>query len=230
MAVSFINVGTGTADTGVTTLTVTAPASIQNDDVLIAAIAVRPNTTPITPPAGWACIRKQDTSLTTASQLALYWKLAAGESGNYVFTLDGTSTGACGGILCFRGVSKTYPINREASQETAAAGTHATPDITTTETDTFIVAALGFANRNTTSPPGAIGGDAAMDERVDITPGVGSNINLSMATCTHAAASATGAKVFTDNGPDAADSGRTGILALRQAEVVTGVSVAWEQG
>ena len=60
---------------------------------MAASIAFRPNTAVITPPAGWALIRRLDNGAVSANSLAIYGKVAtASEPASYTWTLS-TSTG-----------------------------------------------------------------------------------------------------------------------------------------
>jgi len=64
----------GNADVGVThilalrpALRIPLPAGTTQNDVMIAAIAVQPNTAAITPPTGWTLVNRIDNAIATAS-------------------------------------------------------------------------------------------------------------------------------------------------------------------
>lgn len=97
--VSFVS---SSANAGASTsLIVTAPAGIQDDDILIAyAHNYNAARKTITPPTGFT---EAVFHGTTSSQMAyLWWKRAASESGNYTFTTEAT-TAFSAHILVFRG-------------------------------------------------------------------------------------------------------------------------------
>src|SRR5438046_4016113 len=93
---------------GSNTLTITKPAGVVQDDVMIASIAVGPSTVTITPPAGWGLVRRTDNASGTTNSLAAY-KLPAGAAGpaSYDWTLSAGHTGAAGGIQAVSGADPT---------------------------------------------------------------------------------------------------------------------------
>ena len=146
-------------------LTITKPTGTVEDDVLIASIGVRPNTTGITPPTGWTLVRRVDTTGPDANSLAVYrLKAGASEPASYTWTLTGVSASS-GGIQSFTGVDTTTPIDVENGQATASGLTHATPSIVTTFPNTMLVTSHTFASTSTWTPP------AGVTEGVDATSG-----------------------------------------------------------
>jgi hypothetical protein len=196
-------------------LTISKPTGTAQNDVMIASIAVRPNTVTITPPAGWTLVRRMDSATGTSNSLAIYRKAAgASEPASYTWTLS-THTGAAGGIQTFTGVDTTNPINVENGWATAAATTHSTPDVTTTVANTMLVTSHAVANADTWSPP------FGMTEAFDI---LGANEAIEGSYVLQAAAGATGPKTATDLGPDGVDGGNAHILALRPSLTCGAVS------
>ncbi|MDZ4343570.1 MAG: hypothetical protein U1E51_14190 [Candidatus Binatia bacterium] len=148
MAVTFQAVGAMTGGAGVTSLTVTAPASAA-DDILVAQIASPAGHT-VSPPDGtWT---EFVSSLNGALRSYLFWKRATGSGGNFVFPASG-ATNLYGVISAWRGaITSATPIDATAP----SVSNNASSDIVTyaafnpTETDAFVVA-CGFYNDNLTT-------------------------------------------------------------------------------
>jgi RHS repeat-associated protein len=191
-------------------LTLNKPAGTTVNDVMIAAIGLRPSTATLTPPAGWTLVRRMDNPAENANSLAVYRKVAgAAEAGSYAWTLAG-ATHAVGGIQSFSGVDTANPIDVEAGQATANALTHATPSVVTTVANTMVVSSHTFSSAATWTPP------AGMTESFDIASPTAPNIAgqaIEGNRVVQAAAGATGIK--TANAANDADVGNTHILALR---------------
>ena len=95
-----------------TNTTITAPAGIQNGDILILAFLVGGASPPTaTLPAGFAVLQgpseATDGSFIARRQLA--WKVASSESGNY--TVTHTSSASQGVMLCVSGASGSTPVS-----------------------------------------------------------------------------------------------------------------------
>jgi len=150
------------AGSGVLTLTIATPVGTAAGDVMLAAVAVRPNTAVITPPGGWTLVRRQDNAATNANSLAVYRRVAlVNEPADHSWTLS-TSTGAAGGIAAFCGVDTSTAIDVDAGQTTGSGLSHAAPSVTTTVTDTMLFTAHAFASAATWTPP------ASMTEAFDV--------------------------------------------------------------
>ena len=197
------------ATTGVNSLTINKPTGTVNGDVMIAAIGIRPNTASITAPSGWTLIKRTDQSGGTASSQALYWKAAgSSEPSNYTWTFS-SSTGSAGGIATFYNVNTANPVNVSGGQATGSALAHSTPSVTTTATNTMVIAVQSFASCATWTPP------AGMTEIVDVSSDAVPNavgISLNMSWVRQAAIGATNAKSATASGD--ADVGVAQIVAL----------------
>lgn len=116
MAITQIAAGAIAADNAITSVTVTAPACAA-DDILIAMVANRSATANvISPPAsnGWTEITQANGGA-NQFQYALFWKLATGSAGDFVFTkASDDNVTFCGAIVAYRGQHLTVPIDATA--------------------------------------------------------------------------------------------------------------------
>ncbi|MEK6208761.1 MAG: DUF6701 domain-containing protein [Pseudomonadota bacterium] len=207
------------------TITINKPAGTIQNDVMIASFGFRTNQpglstdVGITPPTGWALVRRLDNPGPTDSGLAVY-QLAAGaaEPASYTWDLSCTATcatngfqAAAGGITSFSNVNTTTPVDVENGQNTAI-GAQTAPSVTTTVANAMLVASHSYATAGPWAPPPASGGDAAMTEAVDVLSGAQST---EMSYVLHAAAGATVGKQATPTPDD--DVGNAHILALQPA-------------
>lgn len=205
-------------------LTITRPAGTLANDVMVASMGFRTNQpglstdVTITPPAGWTLVRRNDNAGPTDSGLAVYQRVAGGaEPANYTWRFTCIATcatngfsAAAGGIVGFSNVNTTTPVDVENAQNTPAAASHFTSDVTTTVANAMLVTAHSVPNANTWQNPPPSG----MTQGFQVRSGA-ETIQASWAL--QAAAGATGQKQATDLGPDAADVGNAHILALRPA-------------
>jgi outer membrane protein assembly factor BamB len=200
-------------------IAITKPAGILKGDVLIAVIAVRPDTLTITVPAGFTLERRQDQTTGNPNSVAVYRKIAtASEPANYTFTATG-NTGIAGGIMAFSGVDNTTPVDVSASSAIVSGTAFAAPSITTTVANTMIVTAHEFSSSERWTPP------TGMTEAVDVAslaPSNSGGVAVEGNYTTQAAIGATG--TLTANAAGNADTGATVTLALRP--VVCGGTVA----
>jgi hypothetical protein len=159
MAIAFRSIASTTYASRTNT-TVTAPASIANDDILIAAIFAGANAgaPAITPPTGFTELLRsptQATDMTFFGQFHVYWKRAASESGSYVFTHATGSTQA--GIVAISGVPSTgtpiftYSVNSLVNA--IGATTTATGITTGAANDLLLYIAHDWAGGGALSPP-----------------------------------------------------------------------------
>ena len=195
-------------------LNVATPSGTTANDVMIAAIGVRPATVAITPPSGWTLVRRVDNG--TNISLAVYRKVAgASEPASHAWGVSG-ATYAVAGIQSFAGVDTTNPIDVENGQATATSLTHATPSVTTTTANTMLVTAHTFATSTTWNPP--TGMTEGYDVQVQpVAAGLGQSVEGNYAV--QAAAGASGAKTATANGGAGDEgAGATHIMALRPAQ------------
>jgi len=203
-------------DTGVTSLVINRPAGTVAGDVMIAAVAVRPNGITITAPAGWTLIRRTDNAATNPNGQATYRKMAAaGEPASYTWTIGATHTGAAGGIMTLYGVNGAAPVDVENGQTTASGLNHAAPTVTTTRAYDMIVTSHSFSSSATFTPP------AGMTEAVDIASEAPNavGITLEMNYVVQPAAGVSGAKTATASND--ADVGVGQTVALARATTAT---------
>jgi hypothetical protein len=200
------------AASGTLSLTISKPSGTVEGDVMIASIAVRPDTAVITAPANWTLVRRVDNANPNANSLAVYYKVAgASEPADYTWTFS-TSTGSAGGIQSFLGADQGNPINVENGQNTASGLTHATPSVITTVNNTMLVTSHAFTSSATWTPPGGM--TEVFDVASETVPAA-SGISIEGNCVIQAAAGATGAKTATASND--ADVGNTHILALKPA-------------
>lgn len=200
------------APSGTLSLTINKPSGTVEGDVMIASIAVRPDTAAITAPADWALVRRVDNANPNANSLAVYYKVAgASEPADYTWTFS-TSTGSAGGIQSFLGADQGNPISVENGQNTASGLTHATPSVITTVNNTMLVTSHAFTSSATWTPPGGM--TEVFDVASETVPAA-SGISIEGNCVIQAAAGATGAKTATASND--ADVGNTHILALKPA-------------
>jgi len=134
-------------------ITINKPTGTAKGDVLIAAIAVRPQTVTITAPAGWTLVNRQNNAGGNANSLAVYSKVAtATEPASYAWSFS-ANTGNEGGIQAFAGVDNTTPINVFAGTTTGSGTTHTAPGVTTTVTNTMIVTAHEYSSSDRWTAP-----------------------------------------------------------------------------
>jgi len=188
------------------------PSGTVAGDVMIASIAVRPNTATITPPSGWTPVQRVDNSAGTES-LAIYQRTVDASDSSvtgYVWSTSG-ATFAMGTIQSFSGVDTANPIDVWNGQATASSTTHVTPDVTTTVANTLLVTTHAMSSGSVywTPPTG-------MTEIVDVEVGsTTGGIALEGSTAVQATAGATGAKTATNGANTTPYPGVTHILALR---------------
>jgi len=200
------------APSGTLSLTINRPSGTSVGDVMIASIAVRPNTASITEPVGWTLVRRTDNASANANSLAVYYKVATGsEPANYSWTFS-TSTGSAGGIQTFSGVDTTNPIDVENGQNTANGLTHATPSVNTTVANTMLVTSHGFTSSATWTPPAGM--TEAFDVASQAVPNAG-GIAIEGNWAIQVAAGATGTKTATASNDS--DVGNAHVLALKPA-------------
>jgi hypothetical protein len=193
--------GAASASDAGTSLTISKPAGVVNNDVLIAAISYIGGTTnSVTAPPGWTLVRRIDNDNTVG--LAIYRKIAANEGASYTWTLS-LSESVSGGIQAYAGVDTTTPIDVEAGQPTPFGTSHSTPSVTTTGPNEMLVTSFMVNSTTTFTPPGG------ETERYDVASGDTTSEGNDQP---QAAAGATGIKTATagDVGVGAAH-----ILALR---------------
>lgn len=182
-----------TANATTTSLTINKPTGVVQNDLLIATLAARGNTT-ITAPAGWTQVQRTNNG--TNETLAIFYRVATATdiaATNYVFTLS-ASVGVAGAILRYTGADPRFPIDASAIATGNSANATA-PAVTTTVADTTVVRVAGIPNNGALTVP------AGTTQRVNIVRDPAGNTNdtrLGVADATQAAAGATGTAAFTN--------------------------------
>jgi hypothetical protein len=214
--ITFRGASTGTAASGDLTLTINLPPGTAANDAMAASIAFRPNTAVVTPPAGWALIRRLDNGGGSPNSLAIYGKVATiSEPASYTWTFN-TSTGSAGGIQSFTGADLTNPFDGDNAASTVSALTHTAPGMTTTAANDMIVTTHSFASGATWTRP--TGMTEAFDVSSTTVPDA-LGISVLGSYTVQAAVGATGNKTATASND--ADTGNAHILAIRPAPAGT---------
>ena len=191
-------------------LTINKPAGTVQNDVMIAAIAVRPETGTITPPSGWTLVNRYDNANANQNSLAIYYRVAgASEPANY----NGRSQrrpARPGGIQSFSGVSTSNPIQASNGGNTPNGLNHAAPSVTTSVANEMLVSAHAFTSAASwTQPTGMTEAYEAASVAVPDIAGISIEGNYQK----QAAAGASGTKTATASND--ADVGNAAIVALR---------------
>lgn len=220
--ISFIsansNASTG-SNSSTTTLTITKPSGTASEDILIASITIRPDTSTIATPSGWSLIRTLIQTNNRESRLAIYYHIVSSyEPSSYSWEITkhgGSSTdGISGGIIAFRGVDILSPIDVEDGSTTSSSTSHSTPSVTTTVANTMLVTSHEYTSSEWWTPPSGM--IEAVNERSE---NGGSGISLEMNYQLQASIGATGIKTADASG--SSDSGAAHIIALRPASAVS---------
>lgn len=204
-------------------LTITKPTGTVSGDVLVAAIAIRPETLTITPPSGWSLVLSQANTNTQANAVAVYTKVAgASEPTSYTWSFSAGSTGSSGGIAAFTGVDSVTPVNVSGGATTGVSASVSVnaPSVTTTVANTMLVTVHADSNANTWAPP------SGMTEAFDtssVTPinDVGESVELNYLA--QSSIGSTGVKTATveqTSGSPTPDVGEGIALALTPSGVV----------
>lgn len=195
--------GSGTTNT----LTINKPTGTIANDVMVAAIVMRPLSATVTPPTGWTEIHQ---SAGNVPKLITYWKVASGsEPASYQWTIGNSPSNIVGGIVSVVGVRVSGPVDVAAGQSVAASLAFPTPNITTTVHNDLLLSVHTFATSASWSGP------SGMTEAVDLaslTVPNDSGISIAMFHGAKATAGATGA--LTATASYGADVGNTQIIAL----------------
>ncbi|MEW5893247.1 MAG: LamG domain-containing protein [Pseudomonadota bacterium] len=182
-----------TAVGGSNSITLTYPAGIAADDLLIAQVTVRGNRT-ITPPAGWTLISRVNRG-TTLTQ-AIFRKFAAASNPpSEVWSINGSVRGV-GAMAAYRGVDPFNPIDVFSARTNGSSTSITADSVTPTVSGVWLVGLFAHALGGVSIAP-----PATMTERVErvLTPSPASNgIALELADEAYAGGTApTGTRVAT---------------------------------
>ena len=227
MAVAFRSID-NTTYASRTNTTVTAPAGIVDDDILLlfglTAAATASET--MTPPAGFSAVSlasgTNPTTVVDGSSFNLrvwaWWKRAASESGDYTIThASNNSQGAC--IAISGAIASGDPVDAATSHDESAGagGATSTGDaVTTTVADTLLV----FFGHDWADTGNDLTAPTGMTERLDVAPLVYA------ATQDIAATGSTGNRTMTNNSSGAQQSPwATYMIAIKPPAVGGGLSI-----
>jgi hypothetical protein len=209
-----------------TALTINVPAGTTTGDVMVAAIALKTSSITITPPAGWTSLNRVNQAAGDPNAQELFYRVATGsEPASYTWNFSAAVFGAVGGVVSYRGVDTSSPIDVYGGNVTASATTHTATGVTTTTSNAMVVTAHSFASAETWTPP------AGMTERVDrasITASNAAGMALEMSDVLQLTAGATGNKTATAAGN--ADTGVAQILALKRGAANYHYAISFPSG
>ena len=212
--------------TAVSALTINVPAGTVANDVMVAAIALKSASITITPPAGWTSLNRVNQAAGDSNAQEIFYRIAAGsEPASYTWNFSAAVFGAAGGVVTYRGVDTTTPIDVFGGNVTASATTHTATGVTATANNTMVISTHSFSSAETWSPP------AGMTERVDIaslTVANAGGISLEMNEVLQLAAGATGDKTATASGN--ADTGVAQILVLKKGAANYHYAISFPNG
>ena len=123
--------------------TLTPPAGLTNGDILIATLLIARGTAPFTPslPAGFAEFgtATQVTDGGLVADLHIYWKRAASESGDYVFTTVTTEHNTQGVMKAYSGCKASGTPLAATSNNTGTGSAASGTSITTTAANSWLL-------------------------------------------------------------------------------------------
>lgn len=201
-------------------ITVTAPTGIQDGDFLIGSANVegQPIAEIWATPSGFTLIDSNNDQTGRDRSHGLWYKIASGESGDYTFEIEGTTSGedrsAC--ISVYRGVDNTTPLDVayvEANHYSDFSNTPTpTPDAITTNTDgAFVIVTSAIVPTVITSGIAPSGYTLVVDEKAV------ANLHLAYKEVANAGTETPGAWQHT--GGAAGDESSTFTIALKPASV-----------
>jgi Family of unknown function (DUF6701)/Concanavalin A-like lectin/glucanases superfamily len=197
-------------------LTINLPVGTASGDLMVAAIAVRPSSVNITPPAGWSAqaAALQNASGNSSRQQIFYRVAGGAEPASYTWLFDSAHTGAVGGIVSYSGVDTAAPFDAFGGNLTPQGGDsnlqHRALAVTTTVADAMVISTHSFTSADTWTPP------AGTTERVDAASQATPNavgVALEINSVLQPVAGSTGDKVATAAGNG--DTGSATLMALR---------------
>jgi hypothetical protein len=144
--------------TGLTTsLPISVPAGIQNNDVLIAQVAIQTDTIPITAPSGWMPIGTPVQNSGGGIMQGLYYHVITSplsEPPSYTWAWAGSGSNASGGMAAYDGVDTSNPINASSgAASSSASNTIVAPSLTTTVGNTEVLGFFGARSSSAVTVP-----------------------------------------------------------------------------
>ncbi|MFO1055093.1 MAG: Ig-like domain-containing protein [Planctomycetota bacterium] len=204
------SVSSATGASGLLSLNLGKPVNLQDGDVLIAAVCVRPSSATVTAPAGWTLIRRTNSSSPGSSSLLTYRRVAGPtEPASWTWSFS-TSQGSAGCVLTLQGVDTSNIVDVENGHATTSSLTHSTQSVTTTTANTMVLTFHEMTSSATWTPP------TGMTEAVDIASDqVPSNTGISLLVSWQFTATAGSTGVRTATASNNAATGIASIVALR---------------
>jgi hypothetical protein len=144
--------------TGLTTsLPISVPAGIQNNDVLIAQVAIQNDSIPITAPSGWMPIGTPVQNSGGGIMQGLYYHVVTStlsEPASYTWAWAGSGSNASGGIAAYDGVDTSNPIDASSgAASSSASNTIVAPSLTTTVGNTEVLGFFGARSSSAVTVP-----------------------------------------------------------------------------
>jgi hypothetical protein len=155
---------------GASSISLTRPAGVVVNDLMLATITMAGTGGTITPPAGWSFVRDPQTSValdhgSTAMRQVTFFRVAtASEPASYNWGF-GAARNASGGIAAYIGVDTGAPFDVAAGQPNTSSTSITAPSVVTRVENTRIVGFFGIATNAAITPP------ARMAERGEMTSG-----------------------------------------------------------
>jgi len=189
-------------------LTVTPPAGLQDDDIMILAVTSHDNVS-ITLPGGWFIY--QGANNTTAMRATLAWKRVAGAQSAFTITHTG-GDGIVANLSAYRGCLVTAtPINASVLTANASSSTCTAATITSTEDNCMLVFTMHDSDDGASSAQSSANlGSMSANERFENASTLGLDESVSLADILQGAQGASGASTGTLSlGPDVNSGGNT---------------------
>ncbi len=177
------------SSSGSSSLVITKPASVANNNVLIAGISVHGSDVSITKPSGWTLIRRTNDSDNDLGFASYYHVVtnAASEPASYTWTFDDSDTKASGGILRYTGVDTVNPIDTSSGNNGESSSAKA-KSITTATANERVIGFFSLEYKGSFTPP------SGMNEHFDISNSDSRGPTTETADFAQATATATGDK------------------------------------
>lgn len=169
MAITFVAATSGDNLAGATsTMIISVPAGVVNGDIMLVGMTIRDNNPTWAAQAGWTSLRIDNEG--TQSAQAIYYRIASSEPASYTFNLP-SSGKASGGIMAFRGVNTSSPIDVSGGQGNTGANVNCdAPSVSTTGANDMLVGFFGTTFEGATFTP-----PTGMTEAFDHPSGAGFN-------------------------------------------------------
>lgn len=188
MAWSFVNKTDSSPSGTGTTITISVPASVANNDILVAVVAINSDTATLSAPGGWTA--GPDVPVTGRSlRIALWWRVASSEPASYDWTVSAAQR-RVGAMLAYRGLLTTgQPDASDSSIQDANVTTIDADAVTTSVVNDLIIVAYASNNAGTWTQDSS----PAVTERMDRQAAAdGNSPTLSVGDFNQATAASTG--------------------------------------